>query len=788
MDGLEDSWWAQANAVTWGGASTGTLQAPATTRCVWKAGTPNELHCLSKKALANLTSSVTANDDDNIFNDTSIHFRYRTVDQNRVRDSQTYALVLNKKTSTPAKADYNWPSGSADSAYTVGNLSPASSYSGNVSIIEWQVDLPDGAGSGTVFPCDFLDYEQTTTVATVHRAAFSPLAAAYDPTGWGLCQLSATSINTPADTTAPTVSSCTALNVSNISMDLQCSLSDNQSTSFTVQVRYCTGSVGCTGTSFLTTAPQVCSGTCTVNVAGLTANATYRLLMKATDAAGNVSTNTTETVQATTTTTARYLSPSGSDSNNGTSSGTPWKTFAHAIPLLQPGYTLFLANGTYTGSTTGHLSVNCATGGNASNGTAGAPITVQATNERQAFIHGDGSDLTNRPVSIKNCSYWTIQGIRADDPNFSGKGAEGGSNVGNVFEIAGNHNLILRRNLGSKTDLRYNGQVFGMGTAGCVNCLYEENEAYDYHRHGFDAFQTSSDGNIFRRNYANSRNWGNFGPGSPTSGFSNYWANGTLWENNIADCDPTSCAGSMSNGFTNTGDTIRFLGNLALGMQSPFNSTMWQCVPAIRTVMDNNVALNATSNGNSSRSETSGTYTNNSIFTSAGAGFSNDLNTESCAASLQPAMTYRNNLSLSNGGSGFVMTAANGYSSLVLDFLDSSGNGGGGNYSSGTSGRTNSFSTAPTNPQCYVDAAHDTVLKNAGAGGGPVGATVLYQMVNGVLTSTHLWDETQAGAAKYRFSGCGAVIAGVNDTTANSCIGVHTRFHVTNAQCPALPY
>ena len=43
-----------------------------------------------------------------------------------------------------------------------------------------------------------------------------------------------------------------------------------------------------------------------------------------------------------------YLSPVGSDSQSGTSSSTPWKTFHFAIPKLHPGDTLLLLDGKYT--------------------------------------------------------------------------------------------------------------------------------------------------------------------------------------------------------------------------------------------------------------------------------------------------------------------------------------------------------------------------------------------------------------------------------------------------------
>src|SRR5215475_12637578 len=76
-----------------------------------------------------------------------------------------------------------------------------------------------------------------------------------------------------------------------------------------------------------------------------------------------------------------YISPSGTDSNSGTSSGSPWKTFGFAIPRLRGGDTLILRNGTYDSSNSGYLNIDCTAG--ASNGTAGQPVTIKAEGERQ---------------------------------------------------------------------------------------------------------------------------------------------------------------------------------------------------------------------------------------------------------------------------------------------------------------------------------------------------------------------------------------------------------------------
>src|SRR5581483_11522622 len=82
-------------------------------------------------------------------------------------------------------------------------------------------------------------------------------------------------------------------------------------------------------------------------------------------------------------TSVRYLSTNGLDSNDGmypTQQGTgrgPWATFAHANSLAQPGWTIRVASGTYnqTVSTT-------------ASGTSTAPITFISDSMWGAKING----------------------------------------------------------------------------------------------------------------------------------------------------------------------------------------------------------------------------------------------------------------------------------------------------------------------------------------------------------------------------------------------------------------
>src|SRR3712207_5525592 len=63
--------------------------------------------------------------------------------------------------------------------------------------------------------------------------------------------------------------------------------------------------------------------------------------------------------------TTYYLSPSGSDSNSGTTQATPWRTIQKAVDLAGPGDVLSLAPGTYLQDVISKR-----------NGTASAPITI----------------------------------------------------------------------------------------------------------------------------------------------------------------------------------------------------------------------------------------------------------------------------------------------------------------------------------------------------------------------------------------------------------------------------
>ncbi|HZG66287.1 MAG TPA: DUF1565 domain-containing protein, partial [Herpetosiphonaceae bacterium] len=92
-----------------------------------------------------------------------------------------------------------------------------------------------------------------------------------------------------------------------------------------------------------------------------------------------------------------YLSPSGSDSNSGTSAVAPWRTIQKAVDLAGPGDVLSLASGVYLQDVISRR-----------NGTAGAPITI--TGPATAVIKGAGK----AHIFEANHDYLTLDGFTLD--------------------------------------------------------------------------------------------------------------------------------------------------------------------------------------------------------------------------------------------------------------------------------------------------------------------------------------------------------------------------------------
>ena len=106
----------------------------------------------------------------------------------------------------------------------------------------------------------------------------------------------------------------------------------------------------------------------------------------------------------------RYVSPSGKDSNRGTTEK-PWATLSRAASGAQPGFTIFLREGTYNDSLL--LSTS---------GTEGNPITFAAYPNERAVIDGTGVALEGdgRLVGGDALQYIRIIGLAITNSEASG--------------------------------------------------------------------------------------------------------------------------------------------------------------------------------------------------------------------------------------------------------------------------------------------------------------------------------------------------------------------------------
>ena len=472
-----------------------------------------------------------------------------------------------------------------------------------------------------------------------------------------------------------------------------------------------------------------------------------------------------------------YISPSGSDSNSGTSSTSPWKTFDNAVRKLRAGDSLVLKNGTYNASNSGYLRVAC--GSNAVNGTASQPITVRAENERQAWIKSDG--LSN-PAIIRNCAYWIVEGLRfstADNAN-APKGPGGAVLLYNMS------NFTFRRNLLQYNNRYFNGAIFVTETA-MTNSLIEENEFYDYHRNGV-AIAQGSNNNIIRRNYINSRGRADIAGGYPSGNAKNgdtgvacYPCNNNIYENNIID--------NVDVGFDviaagNTSDN-RFYGNIVVnsgrGVNTLARGDNTARMPH-RNYFYDFVAIGNREYGFSSASSEDTRCDNCSLIDNGGGlravrdpnvGFQGDGR---YSVFSDNTLAYNNNTN-GNINAGLIINTSIGSWTFLIDYMNSFGHGTNFSPAASHASITNEMSINPQLGTCKIWIPDVSPMKGAGKDGRDIGANVLYRYEGGVLTNRPLWDPITG-----KFPG-GAIVAGVNDITGASLFDVHKRLNVNVNGC-----
>jgi Right handed beta helix region len=503
----------------------------------------------------------------------------------------------------------------------------------------------------------------------------------------------------------------------------------------------------------------------------------------------------------------RFIAPGGaaSDSNDGASRTTPWKTFG-MLNTLFAGDTLIVMNGMYTvgangyGGYGGGANVGFAyCGSGAHSGAEGAPITIIADNERQAHLQGDGYTV----FALYRCRYWVIQGLYLRNvqtghmPGFDGS----------PLALDGGDHHIIRKNLLYGPNNCFNTHIFEGITIWPeedqrqTGTLVEENELYFQSvRHGLaigNGSTWSADQMTIRRNYIHSKNrpmptdqscaswsassiqWDGGG-----EGISCYPCRNSIIENNIVeqfltantmqcrfDCGNNTYSGNISVGnWWGFGFTPRSEDVQNVAGQMPTNELV-QDMLIVGQQNGYGVGIGAPKNCN---------VRNISILDNdqgGGTGYRlDDCSQGSCGDGV--AYGYWSNTLMVGGSTGFASINLSDWS------LQNSMYYGGNLYFDpplGDPHYSNIYTnTDPNLGPCKVFIPNSSPAKGAGVGGADIGATLLYQYHNGVIPANPvpLWDPNTS-----RFSGCGVVVAGANDDESNSCIGVHKRLNVNWNGC-----
>ena len=174
-----------------------------------------------------------------------------------------------------------------------------------------------------------------------------------------------------------------------------------------------------------------------------------------------------------------WVSPSGSDSNNG-SATSPYATLQHSMMSLQPGDTLDVEPGTYAGFIVGWDTQPASSGDpyGTIDGTAGQPITIQADPSAApgSVIINARNNETQFGIDLEpGSNYITISGITV---NGSSGGLAEYPNHGGGIKVCGSNNIVENSTV---TNIDYG---FGITTSEANNVLLLDNTISNIHAQG----------------------------------------------------------------------------------------------------------------------------------------------------------------------------------------------------------------------------------------------------------------------------------------------------------------
>jgi len=474
-----------------------------------------------------------------------------------------------------------------------------------------------------------------------------------------------------------------------------------------------------------------------------------------------------------------YIAPEGSDANPGTTPAAPWGTFAHASAHLRPGDVLGVMDGVYEPQTTGLIAVDCNAG--AARGTAAAPITVRAVNERRAVLRSDGLVVA---INAVNAEYWNFLG-------FVAIGADREARQGNyhLIGVDYSHCISVKRCVAAyanRTGANANNQLQVVRYS--TDVTVEECEYYGHHRHALSVWKSHNC--TARRNYINPRH--HRGPGERgDEAIVFYQSSWCIAENNISEGFNLGfqAHGGVTYDGLPGGSYNQFLGNISI---DAYNATRTdsrlrphtEIKPAVGNVFRDFLVVRPRRFGIWLSSTTDTLVENATIYAGASDGFVADERGDGPYDQVPggASFTLRNSLIIGCAGAG----VRTDYPQWLLERCVVTGNVGGDFVTEGAGELRDMPHLAATGigldvGECMVYVPTGSALRGAGADGADVGANVIYRYVDGTLTAEPLWDPA-TGEFPH-----GVPVAGISDIAGDSVGDVHTRLNVNCSGC-TLPY
>lgn len=434
-----------------------------------------------------------------------------------------------------------------------------------------------------------------------------------------------------------------------------------------------------------------------------------------------------------------YVSPAGKDTYSGSETA-PWATFNHAMAVLQPGDTLYLEDGTYTQT----LAITVS-------GTAANIITFAAVNDGNAIVSTTYPD--SALTVANNVAYVEVDGISfrnsgpvyANDPTAT---LCHGINIGSA------DHLTLRR-VTSNGSSGYNSAVISL--AGATNSLLEDCAASGQGRIVLNIL--ASDNVVVRRCWLS---WSgpNTGGGDTPNVVQVYDSSNVLMENNIGVNYTSAGIGFFNTwGHDSSIGGNSFYGNVGYNTNSTVAGGMFEdsadCGNIVSgTIFSNNVAILSGAGGEAAM-EMNANPDNGSVFTNNT--FVSPNNTGGgLALSYRPSCPNQYSAVANASGNSFLNTwsglaanaAANNYINAhnYNNFYNMYGGYGPlymAAYMVPSSLNTHEIQTNPNyDISTYGLGAYlvvPDVLKGNGESGANIGAEVLYEYQNGILTGIPLW-------------------------------------------------